>query len=115
VVRADRQSVLGLHHRHRGLPAQELDQQALVLGIEMLDQDEGHAALRRHDRKERLEGFEPAGGRAETHDQAGHVRGVSRTGRGFRHAKTGRCSFSPRRPMAIGAAIPVLLPSRHLD
>jgi hypothetical protein len=64
----------GLDHRHRRLPGQEVDQQALVVGVEMLDQDEGHAAFRRHVRKEILEGVEPAGGGAQCHDQVSDPR-----------------------------------------
>jgi hypothetical protein len=36
IVRGDRHAVLGLHHRHLGMIAQELDQEALVMRVEML-------------------------------------------------------------------------------
>jgi hypothetical protein len=60
MVGGDRHAVGGLHHRHLGVIAQDLDQQALMMRIEMLDQDERHAALRRHVREEALEGVQPA-------------------------------------------------------
>jgi hypothetical protein len=57
-----------LHYRHLGVIAQQLDQQALVMRVEMLDEDERHAAVRRHGREEAFEGIEAAGGGAEAND-----------------------------------------------
>jgi hypothetical protein len=110
MVRGDRHAVLRLHHRHRGVLGQQFDQQALVMGVEVLNQDEGHAVLWWHVRKKALKGLEPTCGRAKPYNQPYHVRVVSRSVRG---ARTGRCSFSPLRRMPIRAAIPVLPPSRH--
>jgi hypothetical protein len=112
MVRGERHAVLGLHHRHLGVIARELDQQALVMRVEMLDQDERHAALRRHVREEALEGIEPAGGSAETDEQPGREV-PSPGGPGCLYAWSRRCSFRPLRRIAIAAPFPALLPLCH--
>jgi len=112
MVRHDRHAVLGLDHRHLGMIAQELDQQAFVMRVEMLDQDKRHAALRRHVREEALEGIQPAGRGAETYKQPGReVRSLERHGR--RYARSGRRSFRPGRRIAITDAVPLSLPLCH--
>src|SRR4029077_2923860 len=110
--RGDRHAVRGLHHRHLGLLAQELDEEALMMRVEMLDQDERDAAVRRHVREERPEGIEPAGGGAETYEQP-RREVPSLEGHGRRYATSGRCSFRPLRRIAIAAAFLVLLPLCH--
>ena len=44
-----------------------------MCGIEVLDQDEAHPAVDRHAREERLEGVDPTGRGADTHDQPSAV------------------------------------------
>ena len=76
-IRRDDVDVIGLHRgavgdladRHaRGL-CQQVGEAALVLGIEMLDQHEGHPAVGREISQELCEGFEPTGGRADSDDR----------------------------------------------
>jgi hypothetical protein len=54
---------------HRGVGAQKIRQDALVLGAKMLDQDEGHAAVRRHVVEEGRKGLETAGRGPDRDDQ----------------------------------------------
>ncbi len=65
----DRLAVLRLGHRHGGHPRQQLGHHALVVGIEVGDEDERHAAPGRHRREEALEGVEAAGRGANPDDQ----------------------------------------------
>src|SRR4029450_7706455 len=41
-------AVVGCEDRHRFMGGKQLDEQALVMGIEMLDEHEPRAAIRRH-------------------------------------------------------------------
>ncbi len=52
-----------------GVPAEQVDQHALVMGVQVLHQHERHAGIRGHIGEERREGFEAAGGGADTDDQ----------------------------------------------
>ena len=61
VVGLDLQPVLGLRDRHGRRALQQLDQHALVRGVEVLDDDEGHAAVLGHAAEELLERLQPAG------------------------------------------------------
>ena len=65
VVRLDRCLVLDLPHRHGGGLCQQFRHQALPIGIEMLDEDERHAAVRGYVRKELLKRLQPS--RRSTH------------------------------------------------
>ena len=57
----DAETLVDLRHRHPGLFRQDLGQQALVLGIQMLDDDIRHVAGGRQGRQELRDGFETAG------------------------------------------------------
>jgi hypothetical protein len=61
VVALESHTVGGVLDRHRRVPGQQLDHHALMRRIEMLDQDEGHAAVGRQRVEEILEGLETAG------------------------------------------------------
>ena len=52
---------VGLHDRDRGTGTEQFDQQALVMGIEVLHQNEGHPGVGRRIGQERLERREAAG------------------------------------------------------
>ncbi|GEO42999.1 hypothetical protein SAE02_71470 [Skermanella aerolata] len=54
-----------------------------MVGIEVLDQDECHAAVGRHFRKERLEGVDAASRCADPYNQIGSVRYIIRLGDSF--------------------------------
>lgn len=56
---------------HFSVCPQQVHQQALVIGVQMLHQHEGDAGVGRHVIEERLERLEPAGGSTDTDDQAG--------------------------------------------
>jgi hypothetical protein len=68
-VRRDHRFVFGFNHRHRGHFADEIGEQALVIGREVLDQHEGHATVGQHIGEESLEGAQSAGRCADTDDQ----------------------------------------------
>lgn len=70
MVGGELQSIRRLGDRHRGAGAQQLDQQALVLRREMLDQHERHAAVGRHGGEEGPERLQPARRGADPDDQA---------------------------------------------
>jgi len=53
---------------HRGDPLQDVGEFALVLGIEMLHEDEGHAGIRWQVLQKRLKRAQPACARADTDD-----------------------------------------------
>jgi hypothetical protein len=58
-------AVCSLHHLHRGVARQQLNQHALVGGVEVLDENEGEAGFRRQHRKQFLHRFEAASRRAD--------------------------------------------------
>ena len=59
------------------------DQHALVRRVQVLDDDEGHAAVGRHVSQELLQRLQPAGGSADA-DDGKSVMGVGRGDRGRR-------------------------------
>ncbi len=61
VVGLDRHARPHLLHGHGRLPGEELRQDALVVRVEVRDEDEGHAAVGRHALEEALEGLETPG------------------------------------------------------
>ena len=65
VVRFEPSGVLRFDDRHRRMRRQQLDHHALVGRVEVLDQDERHAALGGQRCEQGAEGFEPAGGGAD--------------------------------------------------
>ena len=74
MIGQDRHPVLRLHDLHGGLLGQQFGGEAFVLGIEMLDQNEAHAAVRRHGIHKSLEGVKAAGRRADAdHREAGRL------------------------------------------
>jgi len=56
-------------HGQRRVTGKQLHQHARVGGIEMLHEDEGHAARRRHGAQETSKRIEPAGRRADRNDR----------------------------------------------
>ena len=64
-------AVRGLQDRDGGTGTEQLDQQALVMGIEVLHQNEGHPAIGRRIGQERLERREAAGRGANANDKGG--------------------------------------------
>ena len=71
VVGSDRGLVQCLHHRHGGGTLQDFGQQAVVAGVEVRHQHEGHAGIGRAGAEEGLKGLQPAGGRANADDRKG--------------------------------------------
>jgi hypothetical protein len=69
VVAFERHPVRGLQHLHRRVASQQIDHHALVLGIEMLDQHEGHAVGGRHGVEQLLEGVEATCRRPQCNDR----------------------------------------------
>jgi len=69
VVRLNQRSVVGLLHRKRDRPAQDLVQLAVMLGIQMRDQDDGQPRGRREVRQQLLKGLESARRRADSDDR----------------------------------------------
>ena len=74
LVRADLHRVLDEVHRHRGVAGDDRDQGALIVGIKVLNQHEGHASVGWHLREERFEGVDTARRGAEANDQPGSIR-----------------------------------------
>ena len=56
VVRRDQRRCHHLQHGHAGVLRQQRRQETLAVRSEVLDEHEGHAAVRRHLREKRLEG-----------------------------------------------------------
>jgi hypothetical protein len=82
-------AALALVHRQLGVPVEELGQHALVVGIEMLDDDEGHPGRGPGPGQHLAQGFEPARRGADPHHRPGEGRGYDLPGavqdlRGFR-------------------------------
>jgi hypothetical protein len=59
----------GLDDGDGSLARDELTQQAVMLGVEMLDEHEGHAGVRREVAEQFRDGFETAGGSSDGDDQ----------------------------------------------
>src|SRR6185312_7833112 len=75
-VGLDLGSVLNLYDRERADAAEKLRQDALMLGVEMLDDDKSEAAIGRDFRDQGLQGADPAGRGADADDR--DVRPASR-------------------------------------
>jgi hypothetical protein len=58
-VRRDPQTVLDLHDRHGGCALEQLDHDTLVVRVQVLDDDKGHAAAVRHVPQEQLQASSP--------------------------------------------------------
>jgi hypothetical protein len=67
-VRLHRHVVLGLADPHLRPPGEQFVHQALEVGRQVLQHHERHAGVGREVREETLEGFEAAGGSADTDD-----------------------------------------------
>ena len=65
VVWLEPHALARFNDRQRGMGGQQLDQHAGMGGIEMLDQDESHAAVGGKRREERAKRLQPAGGCAD--------------------------------------------------
>ena len=63
-------AVRGLHDRDWGTGAKQFDQQALVMGVEVLHQNEGHPSVGRRIGQERLERRETTSRGANAYDEA---------------------------------------------
>ena len=103
VLARDRHPLCRLPYRHRGVAGQQIDHQAFVVRIEMLDHDERHAGARRQRAQQLAAGVEPAGGRAD-----GDHREILLGSRRCRH---GHGAAGRRCPRGFG---PVGTTSRHL-
>jgi hypothetical protein len=87
-------AVLRLRHRHGRAAAQDIDQRAGVVGIEMLDQDERHAGVRRRIGEEGPEGLQAAGRGAQADSE--------------RDPGLGRCPPRTWRRHGAGVRIPIV-------
>jgi hypothetical protein len=87
-VRFDDGAVFDLDDLHPGGALQQLRHDALVRGVQMLDDDKRHAAARRHPYEELLQRLKSAGGCADANDGK---RGAGRRNHlGGRFASAGR-------------------------
>ena len=68
VVGLDLGAVRGVDHGHRGVRLQQLGQPALVVRVEMLDDDQGEAGPRRQRRQQLGQGAQSAGRGAKPND-----------------------------------------------
>ena len=109
-IRLDPHPVCRLLHGHRRGTLQQFREHAGALGVEVLDDDKGHAAVCRDAREQLFQRFQPAGRGPDADDRERHVVrcgfGVSEN-RGGRHvACSGRhLRFTrPRLPVRVPAA-----------
>jgi len=58
--------------RHLSGTPENLEQNAVIFRIEVLDEHDGKARIGRHMSKQKPERFEPAGGRPDAHHSASH-------------------------------------------
>lgn len=72
VVGLDGEPFLGLRHRHGCSLGEELRQQALVVRIKVLDEDESHSALRRERGQQLRDRLESPRGSANADNGKGH-------------------------------------------
>jgi hypothetical protein len=81
-VRLDLHPVFDLKNLHPGGALEEFGHDPLVRRVEVLDDDNGHAAVFRHMPQEQLQRLQPAGGGADTDNGKGrtflHRRGLFR-------------------------------------
>jgi len=75
VIGLDLHPILDLDDRHRRRALEQLDQHALVIRVEVLDDDEGGSALGRCMLQKEIERFEAAGRRPDTDNRDMRVRG----------------------------------------
>ena len=68
MIGRDRKSLARFDDRHVGGPGQEIGQPALMAGVEVLHEHEGHPGLRRQTGQELGEGLEAPGGSADPDD-----------------------------------------------
>ena len=101
-----RHPVLDLEHRHPRVVPEQVAEEALVVGREVLHEHERHVrgAVGGHPREERLEGGEPAGGGADPDDREVHgsTRGRGLVG-GHRRLRLWRCCVGHREYLSSGA------------
>ena len=76
MVARERHPVRRLQHLHWRVASEQIDHQALMRRIEMLDQDEGHAAVGRQGVKKLLEGVETTGRGPQSNDWEIHTRAL---------------------------------------
>ena len=67
-VRLNRGAILDLDHAHDRSALKQFGHDAFARRVEMLDDDERHAAVFRHMRKEMFQRFESTGGSANADD-----------------------------------------------
>lgn len=79
-VARDPLAALALEHRQPGVPVEELRQHALVVGVEVLDDDEGHAGGWPGARQHLAQGLEPARRCADAHHRTREGGGRHRPG-----------------------------------
>ncbi|MEY9153936.1 hypothetical protein ABIG04_002246 [Bradyrhizobium japonicum] len=65
--------ILRLHHFHGSVRPQQIYQQAIVVGIEVLNQDKGHAGIGGHMIEETSKRGEPTGRRPNAHYERGRT------------------------------------------
>ena len=63
MIRFDLQPVFNLHDRHPGRTLQQFDHDPFVVWVEMLNENEGHAACLLHIGEELIQRFQPPGER----------------------------------------------------
>ena len=70
-IRFDGYAFGNLRHRHTGGIGEQPGEQALVLGVQMLDQHKRHAGFRRQRLQQAPEGFQASGRCSHPHDGKG--------------------------------------------
>ena len=68
MIRLHGHSIPDFMHRHGGGPGEQFRQNALVRGVQVLDQDESHPGIGRQSPEQIGESFEAAGRCADSHD-----------------------------------------------
>jgi hypothetical protein len=71
VVRRERDAIPRFLDPHGRVWPEQFNQQALVVGVEMLNQHESHACISRHAVKEAFERIQPSGRSPDANDQRG--------------------------------------------
>ena len=97
MIGLDRHSVLRLHDRHGRVRGEQLDHVALAGGVEVRDEHERQAIVRRHRIQERAERLEAPGGGADAHDDRPGRAAVGRSVRGLRGGPLRDGALRPRR------------------
>jgi len=78
----DAHAATNLANRHRGGAGENLGQQTVPFGVEVLNEDERHARVRGQMLEQQCESLESAGGRPYPDDWKGPVRGAADKSRG---------------------------------